>query len=264
MNMDEFAWLWQGIVKKKFTKSDKHYLDPINIRRKKNGRAILLLHGFSSSPAVFRHIVPACALYDAISAPVLPGHGLSIAAFAKVTGEEWLNNAKAEYQKLALDYAKVDVLGLSLGGLLALHIATLYKPHHLYLLAPALLLNFPLNLGPRLPNFLAKIGIKTIRSQGGNIHQRYEAELTYKRLPLTTITEVINLIHSFNFKPPTCPTDVFLGKYDATVNSGRIALLFKNLPNANIHWLNHSAHVLPLDEDKNLINNLIQTNLLKG
>lgn len=258
INPEEFVWLWQGIVRKKFSLDEKHYLAPIRIYRKNNNRAILLLHGFASTPAVYRYLIDACVRYDAVVAPILPGHASCLANFAKTTAPDWLDVAENEYQKLAAVYAEVDVLGLSLGGLLACHIASLFKPHHLYLLAPAIFLNFPLNLGPIIPKILMKLGIKTLRSQGGNIHQHQEAELTYKRLPLTSIIEVLNLIHNFKFTAPSCQTDVFLGKYDAAVHSSKVAKLFYHLPHVKIHWLKHSAHILPLDTDKHIINNIIQ------
>ena len=264
INLHEFVWLWQGIVKKKFTQDDLPYLEPIFIERENNERAILLLHGFGSTPYVYRDLLSACLGYDAVKVPVLPGHASSFNSFAKTRAQEWLDCAKEEYTNLAAKYKKVDVLGLSLGGLLACHIASLFRPNHLYLLAPALFLNFPLNLGPTLPKFLNKIGIKSVRSQGGDIHQSDKAELTYARLPITTIIEVLTLIYNFKFSLPSCPTDLFLGKYDAAVNSPKIKRLFKNSTNTKIHWLTHSAHVLPLDTDQNLIASLIQTNLIKG
>ncbi|MGL6036951.1 MAG: alpha/beta hydrolase, partial [Legionella sp.] len=40
-----------------------------------------------------------------------------------------------------------------------------------------------------------------------------------------------------------------LGAHDQVVNSKKVEQLFSSLPNATIHWLSNSAHVLPLDND---------------
>lgn len=253
MTIHDFAWMWQGILRGPLTLADVHYLKPIHEHRGGTARAILLLHGFSSTPAVFRELIPALTHYDAIVAPVLPGHGESVAVFARTSAEDWLRACESHCQALLNHYQHVDVLGLSLGGLLACHLSATFPLHHLYLLAPALALTFPLNMGPFIPKCIAQLGIKTLRSHGGNLHSQQFAELVYRRLPLTAIIEILSLIKQFQFTPPTCKTDLFLGAHDAVVASTQVEALFKPLPNAHIHWLKDSAHVLPLDPDRKII-----------
>jgi len=48
---------------------------------------------------------------------------------------------------------------------------------------------------------------------------------------------------------------LFLGLHDEVVASKEVEELFMALPEVKIHWLNRSAHVLPLDDD---INEMIQ------
>lgn len=264
INPKEFAWLWQGIIKKNVTEDDLHYLGPIHIHRGKKNHAILLLHGFSSSPAVFRTLLKTFEKYDAVVAPLLPGHGESGDAFSTVQAQAWLECAETHCQALFDQYQKVDVLGLSLGGLLGCHLAKNFPLHHLYLLAPALSLYFPLSLGPKLPKLIQKLGLHAVRNQGGNIHGSQYAELAYRKIPLAAIEHILTLIHSFEFHPPACPTDLFLGRHDAVVNSVKIARLFHDLPDTNIHWLNNSAHILSLDSDQAIISQVIQSHLTNG
>jgi carboxylesterase len=257
----DFAWIWQGIIKKSFTQGELHYLEPIRIHREKNNHAILLLHGFSSSPAVYRTLLPALEGYDAVVVPVLPGHAENIKAFSEAHSQAWIDVIQTECEQLLQRYEKVDVLGLSLGGVLAQHLAQTYKLHHLFLLAPAFSLYFPMNLGPHIPKILQKIGVTSIRNQGGNIHDSQYAELTYRKIPMQAIINILSFIHSFSFSPSSCPTDVFLGKHDAVVNSAKVMQLFQGQPHAHIHWLNHSAHVLPLDADRESICKVIKAHL---
>lgn len=259
----DFAWLWQGIVKKKLTRGELHYLEPIEIHRGKTEHALLLIHGFSSSPAVFRTMFPALDDYDGVVIPVLPGHGQNIQAFSETSPQAWIDCVETECNKLLQRYKKVDVLGISLGGMLAYHLAQTYPLHHVFLLAPALALHFPMSLGPMIPKLLQKVGLASIKNQGGNIQDPKYAELTYRRLPIQAIIHILDMIHSFSFAPPTCPTDVFLGKHDAVVNSSKVIQLFQSQPHTHIHMLKHSAHVLSLDADVDQICAVIQRHLLK-
>lgn len=141
MIIDDFKYMLCGREVKPLNNSDVNLLKCVNIHNNPHGRAILLLHGFTSSPAVFREIIPALNNYDAIYCPILPGHAKSIESFAKATSEQWLDCSYNAYLSLAANYAKIDVLGLSLGGILALNISQQFAINHLYLLAPALKLH---------------------------------------------------------------------------------------------------------------------------
>ncbi len=234
---------------KPFSSEDAPLLAPFDIRGTGDARALLLLHGFSSSPAVFRAMSPAITGYDAVVCPLLPGHADSISGFANITSIEWLAAASEACEALVKHYQAVDVLGFSLGGLLACHLSQRYPLNRLYLLAPSLSLhiNVPVTLwGARV---LQGLGIRHLRNRAGNLYTTRFAELAYRQQPLTTIIEILTLIKDFHFVPPNCPTDLFLGRFDAVVDSKQVAERFKNQPYVTTHWLEHSAHVLPLDGD---------------
>ena len=249
MKKEDFCYIWRGRQLASLKDSDTKLLQPINIRSDKTEKALLMLHGFSSSPAVYRTLVPQIKAYDAIVCPVLPGHGESIACFSKTQASEWVEKAVLSCEALTAKYERVDVLGLSLGGLLALTVAQLIPVHHLYLLAPAvrLKLNSPLMLG--LANVLYVLGFQDIRNAAGNLLSAQHAEVSYKKLPLRVIIEILQLIQGYQWIPPTCGVDLFLGAQDLVVDSEAVAALFQDLPNTSIHWLKDSAHVLPLDND---------------
>lgn len=262
MNINDFQYMWRGKSVRPLTDNEAHFLLPVDIHNSRKNKALLLLHGFSSSPAIYRAFIPKLiSVYDAISCPVLPGHADCIAAFAKVTANHWLDAATKAYQTLAQEYETVDVLGLSLGGLLACKLSEKFKINHLYLLAPALALHLPVTLALNLARFLKLVGFKQLRNHAGNFHMRngYE-ELTYRRLPISAIIEMLSLVQELKFTLPTCPTDLFLGRFDEVVDSNIVEKLFLNCPTTTIHWLENSAHILPLDGDINAILNCIRAN----
>ena len=249
MNIDDFRYMWRGKQLDSLGNEQAQLLAPIDIRRGGSKRALLLLHGFGSSPAVYRRLMPAFSDYDAIVAPTLPGHGESIDAFATATSSEWLLAAESACADLIKAYEQVDVMGLSLGGLIACHLSKRFSLHHLYLLAPAfdLYLNIPMTI--LLARVLYGIGFKFLRNRAGNICNVEYSEIAYRQLPLSVTIEILSLIRSFQFVAPSCPVDLFLGSNDEVVDSVRVEKRFHDLPNCKIHWLKNSAHVLPLDND---------------
>lgn len=259
MKIEDFCYIWQGKPLQQLTALQVNLAAPVDIRASGNDRAILLLHGFSSSPAVYRQLILAIqGKYNAIVCPALPGHGDSIEAFSRATHNDWLQAAEEHCEKLIKTYHKVDVLGLSLGGLLACHLSQIFKLNHLYLLAPAFDLRLNVKWALIVAKLAKKIGIKRLRNHAGNIHVRRFGELTYCYVPITAIIEILSLIKNYKFPPPTCPTDVFLGMYDKVVNNIYVSECFKDLPNVHYHWLPQSAHVLPLDGDLDIITEFIE------
>lgn len=262
MDIQDFRFMWQGKPVASLRQDQAHLLAPIDIRGQGRGRALLLLHGFSSSPAVFRAMLPGLNLYDAVVCPVLPGHADSIAVFSKAKASDWLSAAENACGALLRDYQSVDVLGLSLGGLLACHLSQRFTLNRLYLLAPALSLRTNVPVSLFIANALYRLGFRFIHNRAGDIHTNTYQELTYRQLPIATIIEILTLINDFNFVAPACPTDLFLGRFDSVVHSCRVEDCFAHSPNVTRHWLENSAHILPLDGDVDMILNCIKSHIL--
>ncbi|CDZ75995.1 Thermostable monoacylglycerol lipase [Legionella massiliensis] len=262
MNIDAFRCMRSGIQLNTLNQQDAPLLAAIEQRNGKKQRALLLIHGFSSSPAVYRLFLPMLSqTYDAVFCPVLIGHAESIDSFAKATADAWLEQVEQTYQHLATQYTRVEVLGLSLGGLLACHLSQRFDLPHLYLLAPAIDLQLSLNNSIKLAKTLNWLGFRRIRAKAGNLYTTERCEIAYRQLPITTIIEMLTLAKQFEFRLPSCPTDLFLGRYDKVVSSKRVADRFADHDHINIHWLANSAHVLPLDGDVDYILECIKQKL---
>lgn len=253
INLDDFRFLRRGQQLSIVNKKDAGLLSQITIHQAKSEsqkqRALLLVHGFSSSPAVFRALLPSFSDYDAVVAPVLPGHAANLDAFAAVKARDWLLTVEESYLSLKQEFRQVDVMGLSLGGILACHLSARFQLDHLYLLAPALDLHLAINKIILLARGLHWLGFKKVRSLAGDLFTSDFCEIAYRQLPLTTIIEILTFINRFEFSMPSCPTDVFLGRHDNVVASEHVAERFANEASIRVHWLDNSAHVLPLDGD---------------
>lgn len=254
MRIDDFCFMWRGRTVRRLEEKEAHLLQPIHIVQRESGRALLLIHGFSSTPAVFRRCVPALLQqYDAIVCPALPGHADSIAAFATSTADDWMDCIEKTALHLKQSYDKLDVLGLSLGGMLAYQLQKKISINHLFLLAPAFVLCGSTGFRLGLAKILHRLGLRCIPNFAGNFHIAGDAELTYKKLPLHAIIEILDWVQHFQYSPTTCPTDVFLGRYDEVVDSQAVLKLMESDARVSLHWMEHSAHILPLDGDVSLI-----------
>lgn len=209
MKINDFRCMWRGKQVKELSSEDAKWLAPFDKRNSEKKKALLLLHGFSSSPAVYRQMIPGLTMYDAIVCPALPGHGESIDAFGKVTADDWRNAAENACEDLMNNYEKVDVMGLSLGGLLACHLSKQFTLNHLYLLAPALALRMPLSLALKLAKTLYWLGFRKLRNKAGNLHDETHCEIAYRQTPVSAIIEVLTFVGHFEFTAPTCPVDSF-------------------------------------------------------
>lgn len=259
MSLADFVFMHQGKIIKSLDEKEAHFLSPIDeVVSSEHNHALLLLHGFASSPAVFRAILPKIRGYDRIVCPVLPGHASSIEEFAECTAHDWRHAAQVNCAKLVDTYEKVSIVGLSLGGSLALELSQTFQIQHLYLLAPALKLYYPLWLRRLCAQFIKAIGWKTWPNQGGDIFSPDYQELTYRRLPISTILEIYHFIQSQFPIQPNCSTDLFLGTYDKVVDVQHVAQYYANQTNVKIHWLRSSAHILPLDGDREELIRCIQ------
>ncbi len=88
-----------------------------------NGEAVVLIHGFTGTPAHFRLLAPRLQERGyTVLAPLLAGHGTVREALADTRGRHWVESAASAIARVA-DHHKLHLAGLSMGGLIALVLA---------------------------------------------------------------------------------------------------------------------------------------------
>ena len=86
--------------------------------------AVLVLHGGGDTPQTVRYLSD--ELYARgfhVVAPLLPGHGRTIREFSRVTAGALTDSAFASYHALRERHALVGIIGVSMGGALAVQVA---------------------------------------------------------------------------------------------------------------------------------------------
>ncbi|MHB8717465.1 MAG: alpha/beta hydrolase [Candidatus Dormibacteria bacterium] len=87
-------------------------------------RGALLLHGFAGTPPELRRLGDHLAAHGwRARGPVLAGHGTSPEDLERSTRHDWIASAQAELDRLAAECQEVAVVGQSMGGAIALHLA---------------------------------------------------------------------------------------------------------------------------------------------
>ena len=86
---------------------------------------VVLVHGFTGTPWEVGYLgsqLAACGY--TVCAPRLPGHGTSLEDLDRTTWEDWAKAVERAVDALRMRCKRVAVVGQSLGGLLALHLAS--------------------------------------------------------------------------------------------------------------------------------------------
>src|ERR1700682_5690313 len=88
---------------------------------------VLVIHGFTGSPQSMRPLAVAIAAAGfAVELPLLPRHGTALDALLPLGWSDWSGAVESVYRDLASRCDRVGVVGLSLGGALAVWLAA----HH--------------------------------------------------------------------------------------------------------------------------------------
>jgi carboxylesterase len=121
------------------------------VLRRDDAPAVLLLHGAGDTPQTLRYLGDALfARGFHVVAPLLPGHGRDLRDFQLITADELSAAVRQRYADLRSSHAWVGVIGISMGGALAVQLAATHND------IPALGLVAPYLAMPKRVERLAK------------------------------------------------------------------------------------------------------------
>ncbi len=91
--------------------------------------AVLLIHGFTGSPAHMLKLGTALQQQGfTVRGVLLTGHGTRAEDMLKASWEDWLSDVREAYDAMAAAFRTVSVAGLSMGGVLSLILAAEKQP----------------------------------------------------------------------------------------------------------------------------------------
>jgi carboxylesterase len=213
---------------------------------------VLLCHGFTGSPQSLRPWAEYLAEAGlSVSLPRLPGHGTTWQDMARTRWEDWFAEVNRAFDDLRLHADEIFVMGLSMGGCLALRLAesrrsavsglVLVNPSvtadtRLFLLAPVLKL-----VVPSLPGITSDIKKENV------------SEVGYDRIPVKAAASLPGLWKATQaqLSDVTQPVLVFRSTVDHVVGPGSLEVLRKALPaeRLEVRECPDSYHVATLDHD---------------
>ncbi|HOV15576.1 MAG TPA: alpha/beta fold hydrolase [Spirochaetota bacterium] len=219
---------------------------------------ILLIHGFTGTTSGMRslmnHFID--CNYN-IECPRLTGHGTKKEDLIAVKYHEWLADVERSFMLLKERAKKIFVIGLSMGGALALHLASKYSEiMGIVVINNALVYNFSMDIQFKLIPLL-KIFVKNVKGVASDIKDPDEKEIAYDSIPINGVAQFYRLLNYVKkeLKNVTVPTLIFKSKEDHVIPiiSAKYTFSKINSLQKEIIWLNNSYHVATMDFDKSII-----------
>ena len=216
----------------------------------------LLLHGFSGSPL---EMIPLADVLEAegwtVSNPALAGHMTSPRDLAKTSWPQWVRSARDAYEALSRRCERVAVLGMSMGGAVALHLGATEHP------AAVVAISTPSRLRPLIVR-ASRAASKVMRLApipfrlGPKDPQVRRYRSPYRAYPLGGPAEVASLLDETRQLLPSlrAPLLIVQGRRDRVIpreSAHEIADLVTAAP-VEVLWLPRSGHVVTLDKERDV------------
>jgi carboxylesterase len=217
---------------------------------------VLLCHGFTGSPVSLRPWAEHLALAGFhVVLPLLPGHGTRWEHMQVTHWEDWYAELDAGLRRLLAECDSVFVMGLSMGGALALRLAQVHgaEVRGVVLVNPSVKRNRPVEaLIPVLSLFVA-----SMRGITSDIKRPGVTEGGYERVPLKAARSLTRLWKAVRVDLPkvTMPVLLFRSATDHVVHASNSALVLARVSSADVEEvvLADSYHVATLDNDAQTI-----------
>jgi carboxylesterase len=226
-------------------------------------RGVLLLHGFAGTPPELRRLGEHLAAHGyRCRGPVLAGHGTTPEDLLVTDRGDWIRSAQAELDLLAEECDEVMVVGQSMGGAIALHLAAtdLRVAAVATLAAPIWLSGLLVRLVPALRHVVRwhVAGDDVDLYEPAAIEELY----SYGRRPMRSIQQFLALIAEVRDRlaEVRAPVLVMHGGRDRTIHPDNAREIEKRLVcSAEVERLvfPRSGHGMSVDVDREQINDAV-------
>jgi carboxylesterase len=215
---------------------------------------VLLLHGFTGNPSSLRQIGEALAERGhSVECPRYPGHGTTWRDLGRYRWTDWVRAAELGLERLTSQTESVVLLGLSMGGAMAAHLAANHPDR---VDAVAVVNGYFRDARILIAPLLWRV-IPTQKGIGNDIRKEGADELPYERIPARAIAELARFIKVVRGDLPQMrqPLVVFKSAEDHVVPKGTLAWFMRRAGSERkeLIELPDSYHVATLDNDAETI-----------
>ncbi len=236
----------------------RSHLDPSAFELAGGPLGVLLIHGFTGAPTEMRLLGQFLnARGMTVSAPLLPGHGSAVEQMNRCRWQEWTGCVEQALADLRGRCAQLFVGGLSMGALLALHLASLNPDLRGALLySPALkVADRRLALTPAA-KYLVRSLSKGINADGDLTDPAAREHLwSYEDIPIAAAAELDSLRRSVQrrLSQVACPLLIVHSTRDAAIHPDSAQAIYDGVstpPAAKtLLTLHNSGHNLLVDSE---------------
>ncbi len=217
-------------------------------------RGVLLIHGFTGTPAEMRLLGD--SLHEkgfTVLAIRLPGHGTDIRDMETTSWRHWYGAAVDGRHLLSGLCNEINVVGLSMGGLLALKLSAEYPVNRVTALSTPIFLTA--RRIPLLPLYRAFRRFIPKKRRDYDIDPRYY--VGYDSTPLASLSSLLELIDSVQEDLPNiqCPSLLIQSRREHTVRPESAIFIFERLgaQTKELFWLEKSGHVVTIDAERDTV-----------
>lgn len=217
--------------------------------------AFLLVHGFTGSPADMRILGEYLGKEKyGVSGILLPGHGTTPEDMSVTGWEDWYEAVLQAYLDLKNSYAQVIPIGLSMGGLLCLHLAAHETvPAVVSLSAPVYMGDERIYQAPEMD--AAFVGKElSLEEQAKKLA---EGRFSYEIVPVKCLVSLLKLIELVKRELSLIqvPALIIHSEDDPTAKPESARYLDENLGSKNKERVlfNESGHVITLGPEKHQV-----------
>ncbi|GBG57849.1 carboxylesterase [Sporomusaceae bacterium FL31] len=217
-------------------------------------QGILLIHGFTGSPSEMRLLGEFLhAQGYTVLAPRLCGHGTNAEEMATTSWPHWYGAVQDGYHLLSGLCEDIAVVGLSMGGLLALKVGIDYPVSKVVCLSAPIYL-----VDKRLPMLgLFRLFRKFIPKKRRRLDVDPLYSVCYDQTPLSSLSSLLELIKQVDKELPHLkqPLLVMQSRREHTVQPKSAKHIYDRAGSRKkkLLWLEKSGHIITLDVERDLV-----------